>query len=315
MPRHVDSHPPKASVLICVLNGEDVIDRQLDALAAQHTDFPWEVVVADNGSRDRTRDLVLRRATSFPVPLRLVDASDRRGVGHARNIAARGARGTLLIYCDSDDEVRPGWLQAAALGLSSAPAVVGLNRELLEPPRADAPILNPQILQGVCSVQTCNFGVRSDVFFAIGGFDETLPPYGGEDTEFAIRLRTAGYQVIAAPEMEIFFRRTVDLKSRLRKVYSAGIAEVVVWHRHRNIFAPHLRPAALVRDLLTWPFTIAVTTFTGRRLPPEKIARGTVVRCAHLVGYLTWVLPDKAGPVQPVSREPVRELSLADPAV
>ena len=300
---------PVVSVLICVLNGAAVIGRQLDALAAQESDVPWEVVVADNGSTDETRELVRGRAAGFPVPLRLVDASARRGVSHARNIAARAARGRYLAYCDCDDEVRPGWVTAAGHALSGAPAIAGVNREMLDPPRPDAPVLNPQVLGGVGTLQGCNFGVRRDVFFEIGGFDESLPPYGNDDGEFAIRLRKAGHQVAAAPDMEIYFRKTVGVRSRLRKVYNAGLAEIVIWHRHHDPSEPRLRPLGLVRDVALWPVLVMVAALQGQAPSREKIARGAVLRWAHLVGYFTWIRPDKVGPARLAADEPVTELT------
>lgn len=307
--REVSDRPPAVSVLICVLNGESVIGQQLDALAEQVTDFPWEVVVADNGSTDGTRNLVQRRAADFPVPLRLVDAGGRRGVSHARNVAARGAHAELLAYCDADDEVRTGWVAAARQALESATVIAGVNREMLDPIQADAPVLNPHVMQGVGVLQGCNFGVRRSVFFDVGGFDESLPPYGNDDGEFALRLRAAGHVVDAAPDMEIYFRRTVGLRARLRKVYNAGIAEAVVWHRHRDRFSTFLQPRSLLGELVTWPLLVARATIAGQAPPRDKIARGLVVRWAHVVGYVTWVRPNRMGPPRLAVDEAVTELT------
>jgi glycosyltransferase involved in cell wall biosynthesis len=63
----------------------------LRALADEQLDQPWEIVVADNGSRDRTRAVALSFQDS--VALRVVDASRRRGPGFARNVGAAAACG------------------------------------------------------------------------------------------------------------------------------------------------------------------------------------------------------------------------------
>jgi cellulose synthase/poly-beta-1,6-N-acetylglucosamine synthase-like glycosyltransferase len=79
------------SAIVPVLNGVETIGEMLDALAEQKTSSQWEVVVADNGSSDGTRDLVRSRARDFPVPLRLIDASAVTGVAFARNAGALAA--------------------------------------------------------------------------------------------------------------------------------------------------------------------------------------------------------------------------------
>src|SRR5688500_9296124 len=99
----------RASVVVPVRDGAATIGEQLAALAQQ--DFPgsWEVVVADNGSRDGTADVVRSFRDRLPG-LRLVDASARPGASHARNAGAAAATGEVLAFCDADDVVDPGWL-------------------------------------------------------------------------------------------------------------------------------------------------------------------------------------------------------------
>src|SRR5258708_12899377 len=78
------------SVVIPCLNAGDVLARQLEALATQAWDGTWDVIVADNGSTDETREVAASFDPRLPS-LRIVDASDQRGRQHARNVGARVA--------------------------------------------------------------------------------------------------------------------------------------------------------------------------------------------------------------------------------
>ncbi len=68
------------SVVIPVRNGAATLAEQLEALAQQEYDDEWEVVVADNGSSDATREVV-NGFRDLPQ-LRVVDASGGSGAGY-----------------------------------------------------------------------------------------------------------------------------------------------------------------------------------------------------------------------------------------
>src|SRR5437763_781538 len=107
------NRPLKLSVVIPCLNAAATLGVQLAALAAQGWEGDWEVVVADNGSTDGSQ-AVAESYRSRLRGLKLVDASDRRGQAHARNLGAAAATGDAYFFCDADDEVAPGWLAALA---------------------------------------------------------------------------------------------------------------------------------------------------------------------------------------------------------
>jgi glycosyltransferase involved in cell wall biosynthesis len=122
------------SVVVPVRDGAGVLAGQLGALAAQEVPEPWEVVIADNGSRDRLSEVVAARRASVPGP-RVVDASGRSGVNHARNAGARAARGDRILFCDAvawpqgGPGVGPsGRLCAPVLALGARPGPVGAQR-------------------------------------------------------------------------------------------------------------------------------------------------------------------------------------------
>lgn len=285
---------PVLSVVVCVLDGERWIGRQLDALRGQaDPGVPWEVVVADNGSTDGTVELVRAAARDFPVPLRVVDASDLRSVGHARNVGALAARGELLAFCDCDDVVASDWVRAARAALADTPVAMGLLRELREPIDEEAPVLNPGCLVGV-GIVSCNFAMRRRTFLDVGGFDVSLPPWGCEDAELAIRVRACGYPITPAPEMLMYFRPTTGLRGTLRKIYRSGQAEVVVWERHPDRYDP-ATPTRLIRDLVVWPRDMLELRRAGG-LGPQTVARSLITRIAHLTGWWTLLRGRRLGP-------------------
>src|SRR5262245_29795227 len=134
----------KLSVVVPCLNAEATLGAQLAALSRQSWPDGWEVIVADNGSTDRSREIVESYRGRLPR-LNLVDASDRRGHAHARNLGAAAATGDALLFCDADDEVAPGWLAAMGRALAGHEFVAcRYDQEKLNPPAVRRTHLNPQ---------------------------------------------------------------------------------------------------------------------------------------------------------------------------
>jgi glycosyltransferase involved in cell wall biosynthesis len=115
--------PSLVSVVIPARNARRTLGAQLEALRAQDYAGPWELVVADNGSTDGTADLA--SAWAHTLPLRVVDASLRRGASFARNRGWRSALGDLMAFCDADDVVSSGWLSRLTEAAEEADLVGG----------------------------------------------------------------------------------------------------------------------------------------------------------------------------------------------
>src|SRR4051794_9763721 len=114
---------PQLSVIIACRDAQDVLGVQLAALAGQESPVPWEVLICDNGSTDRT--VALAETWADRLPLRVVDAAGIAGAGPARNAGVQAARGEWLAFCDADDEVGDGWLAAVCGALAEHPFVAG----------------------------------------------------------------------------------------------------------------------------------------------------------------------------------------------
>src|SRR3954451_8983051 len=169
----------KVSVVMPVFNEAAHVAGQLAAVAMQEFPGDWEVLVADNGSTDGTPRVV--EAWSARLPLQLVDASARRGVAAARNIAIEASRGDVILFCDGDDIVGPGWLTAHATALERVDLSAGANRRFKHTPNTlpfdqGADILLGQgtdtLLAWLPFALGGNFGVRREAYDAVGGFNE-----------------------------------------------------------------------------------------------------------------------------------------------
>lgn len=101
----MDASPAISVVIPCLDEAETigrVVERTAEALRA--TKLTFEVVVADNGSEDASRERAERAGA------RVVDASAHRGVGAATRAGAEAAQGRWLVFLDADGEHDPGEL-------------------------------------------------------------------------------------------------------------------------------------------------------------------------------------------------------------
>lgn len=96
------------TIIVPVYNGEKFISRCLDSLIYQ-TYSNFEVLVVNDGSTDSTR-AILREYESKCSNIRVHDTL-HLGVSHARNKGLENARGNLIAFVDSDDEVLPEYLE------------------------------------------------------------------------------------------------------------------------------------------------------------------------------------------------------------
>src|SRR5262249_36860008 len=116
--------PNLISVVVPVLNEATHLPEQLAALAAQTYRGRWEGIVSDNGSEDGTPETAASWCDRLPR-LRVVDASDRKSLNHARNVGAINACGDFVAFCDGDDVVSPNWLRELAEAAPRADIVGG----------------------------------------------------------------------------------------------------------------------------------------------------------------------------------------------
>jgi glycosyltransferase involved in cell wall biosynthesis len=238
------------SIVIPALDAERTLGAQLAAVAAQEVDQLVEVIVADNGSTDRTAAVAESYADRMAV--RVVDASSRRGPGAARNQGVAVARGDVILFCDADDVVLPGWASALSACVAERRLAVGSIR-LVDAAATSIPTDwretrggLPQYLGQVPLAYSSNLGLTRSGFDLLGGFDEALRC--GEDADLGIRALERGWMVGWCPDARVVMRSRQNARSQLRQFAQYGRWDVAVYRKHRG-GALHRPPiAAALRD-------------------------------------------------------------------
>jgi glycosyltransferase involved in cell wall biosynthesis len=236
----------RLSVIVPCLNSADTIAIQLEALANQQWSQPWEIIVSENGSTDRTLSIVKQYMQKIPY-LRMVDASAQSGAAYARNEGARAAAGNLLAFCDADDEVAPGWVAAIGEALSRYDFVAGrlqavkLNETWAQSarrcPQQDSlqQYTYPPFLPHAAG---CNLGVKKSLHQAIGGFDESMPKL--HDTDYCWRIQLAGVKLHFIPEALVHYRYRNTLSGMYHQAFVWGEYNVVLYKKYRSQGMPKL---------------------------------------------------------------------------
>lgn len=220
------------SVVIAARDAESTIRNQLRALTTQQWPAGGEIIVADNGSTDNTRAIVLevalRRGSDADVSIRLVDCASQTGAAFARNEGVRASRYPKIGFCDADDIVAPGWVRALTLELEKYPVVGGR----LELDRLNAPELVhsrgaglgadalPRFDDQFPVVSSCNLGIQRNTFSSVGGFDEQY--VRGQDAELSLRLHEAGIHPHFTPSAVVHYRLRDTMPGLFRQAHGWG---------------------------------------------------------------------------------------------
>ena len=68
----------------------------------------YEIFIVDNGSKDKTIDLLDRLQVKHPETIKLIFLNQNTGTTYSRNLALKKATGNYICIMDSDVEIFPG---------------------------------------------------------------------------------------------------------------------------------------------------------------------------------------------------------------
>lgn len=207
------------SLIITTYNWKEALRFSLSSVLAQ-TLPPSEIIVADDGSRPDTGELVRELAVAAPVPV-IHSWQEDQGfrLAMSRNKAIARARGAYIILIDGDIVLDHRFVadhrDFARLGHFVQGTRALLSHDLTERVLASGELRQPLFARGVenrknClrslllarlfsfrswrlpGVKTCNFAFWKRDALAINGFNEEFVGWGREDSEFTARLLNAG---------------------------------------------------------------------------------------------------------------------------
>ncbi len=277
-------------MVIPVFNGLPWLREQLDALCEQAPPFAWEVVVADNGSSDASPQVVA--GYQGRLTLTVVDASDRRGQAHARNVGVAASRGPRLVFLDQDDVVGPGYLAAMhdAIGEHGFVAAA-LESERLNPPwaveafgRTDGRLRAGRYPRAAGGA----LGVRRDLFEAVAGFDPGILG-AAEDDDFTRRVQCeTGVELRLCPSATLHYRYKPTLAAVFAQGRAYGRAGPVFYRKWASCGEPRLAWPRLARRWASAAKLIVVGPGKGRRAAGLFLLGTNIGRLEGSCRYRVW---------------------------
>lgn len=102
---------PLVSVIVITYNQEVYIEQTIDGILAQQCDFPFELIIGEDKSQDRTLEICVNYQKRYPQIVRIVTWHENVGL-NANLLRVWGrARGKYLALCEGDDY----WIDPAKL--------------------------------------------------------------------------------------------------------------------------------------------------------------------------------------------------------
>lgn len=242
------------TVVIPALNAAATLGEQLSALRTERVKTTFTVVVVDNGSVDST-NTVADSFNSEALSVKVV-AAQPAGVNIARNAGIAAAGDGIVLLCDADDVVQPGWVAALAAAVDEAHWAGGcVDYTTLNTARVrtvwNAPVRASPVSTDPAFDRTFggNCGFTVAMWDRVGRFDERLSG-AGDENEFFARAAAAGYQLREAPDAVLSYRLRPGLRAMALNRYRSGVSQAAAATRAGgSAFAPLVRPTTVVLTL------------------------------------------------------------------
>lgn len=213
---------PLVSVIIPVFNREHYLAEAIESVRAQ-TYRPIEVIVVDDGSMDKTEQIVGQYGD-----VRYLYQS-HQGVASARNTGISVAGGEIIAFLDSDDLWPPGRLTITVRYFEQYPEigyVLGKQMMFIEPGCEAPPWVKAEWLaEPQDASNTAALVVHKKTFGSVGFFN---PDYRhGEDTEWLVRANEAGVPMKRMQEVVVFVRvHEANLSTQMMQTRRANLMKI-----------------------------------------------------------------------------------------
>ncbi len=237
------------SVVVTVRNEEKRIGNLLDSLVVQER--PFEVVITDAYSTDRTRDIV-REYAERHEGIHLYKKGGTRGVG--RNYAVRKAEGQVVAFVDGDCIANPFWLKEmrASLERTGAEVVAGRTITLGYAPFAE--LDRVELLKEGYDVTfpSCNLAYDRDLFQCIEGFDPQFMT--AEDIDLNFRAVSAGASIEHNERAIIYAMARDTFMGFFKQAFWNGFGRKQLTLKHGRLWESYSFRQMIAENINTWYF-------------------------------------------------------------
>ncbi len=257
---------PAVSIIVPVRNRPQEIRACLTSLLSlSYPEGKREIIVVDDASDDETPNVV----EAFPVTLHRM--RERHGASSCRNWGARHSHGEILCFLDSDCLADAAWLDEL-LPVFRNPAVAAVgglvdshdDRTVLDRYEKVKSSLHmgshptdSSMGNRFFYLPACNFAVRREMFFDVGGFRESLEV--GEDVDLCWRITNEGGIVEYRPAARISHKHRNTLWPFCKRRFDYGTSEPLLQELHPD----------RIKTFVLWPKAVifwalcAATALTG----------------------------------------------------
>jgi hypothetical protein len=307
-PRHVPDAPPDlptVTVLVFAHNEEGAIAEKIEnSLALDYPESLLDVIVASDGSTDRTNEIV----AAHPSPrVRLLPFAERRGKALLSNDAVAAATGTWLLFTDAEARFQPDALRQMARHFQD-PGVGMVDGELVCVNQGASSIAADVGIywrfESALKEAESALGSLSSTFGACSALRRSLfGPLGAtEDVDFktALDVVAAGHRIVHEPRAQV----AEVTHSSLRDQYAARVRMVTKnlpgtlrGCDSRVVRRPLVLLGVVSHKLLRWftPYVLIVNllasiglAFRGGRLRRVPLAGHAALLGATVAGAAGW---------------------------
>ena len=232
----------KVSLIISTYNWPEALKLCLKTVLHQ-TQYPCEVIIADDGSTDKTSDMIKELQPEFQIPIIHIwheDKGFRKTI--IMNKAVKAATGDYIIQIDGDILIHPYFIEdhlsVAEPGyfirggrslINALKTKFFLRRVTFQPQKYNliksnnkfngfrSPLLSKLysgVSEDVTHVKGCNMAYWKEDFIAVNGYNNDINGWGHEDIELAIRLHNSGVKMKKIKFKAIAYHLHHSLNSR-----------------------------------------------------------------------------------------------------
>jgi len=280
----------RASVIIPVFNSIQTIERLI--LSLQDQSMPlneYQVIAVDDCSTDGTREYL--ESLKFKGNFKIIGQKENLGLSSGRNRGIEASDSDILLFIDGDMEVDHDWMLSHTIPIENGEwdGSVGyvthsaidqtLFIKYLDLSNRGAK-KHPNERVGHKHFQFWNTSIRKDLLTNVGGFDEKIDVWGGEDIEMIVRIENFSNPILRFnPEARATHHqhRTLEDTFGLLENFGANVVPYIV-AKHpdlaREFYTPMLdnsfiRKALMITALNPIFFNMIKSIY---KLIPERLA-------------------------------------------